>query len=261
MDPHVVIEFVRAWAPWLPLLVAALDTAGLPLPLPAELLLIVAGSFAAGGLLPLALALPLGALAAIAGDHVGFLVGRRLGARVAARRLRRFSGIDRPGELAGAAVRRYGALAVPVARFIPGVRTVVMLLAGGFGVRYRWFLIADILGAAAWSTGYLLLGISLGPSWYEAAADRVGWEGLAVLLIATLAGAAAYAYRRRLAGLRLDRTRHVISGERLPAAISAGMDRAVVAAGVRPDPLRQDRDPRHSSTTPAIEEEAMEEIP
>lgn len=191
------LELVRTWAPWLPLVAVALETAGIPLPLPSELLLVLTGSFVAGHLLALPLVLILGALAGAAGDHTGFLVGRRFGPRVAQRACRRFPGAGRTVTLVTAAVQRFGALAVPLACFIPGVRNVVMLLAGGLGVRYRWFLIADAVGSTAWSTFYVRLGVSLGASWYETVGDRVGWRGLLALLAVLLLAVAAYLYRHR----------------------------------------------------------------
>lgn len=218
MTPHALIELVRSWVPSLPLLAVFLDTAGLPLPLPPEVLLIVVGSFAAGGLMPLPLTLVLAALAGIAGDHAGFLLGRRIGRRVTRGRAREF---PRPGSAwryAGVLVQRFGALALPAIRFVPGLRTVAVVLAGAAGVNYRSFLVADAIGTATWSTAYVLLGFSLGPTWYETAAARVGPEGLLILLGLMLAGLIPWAYRQRHRLARFGGPRRVLGRGRNAAS-------------------------------------------
>lgn len=72
-----------------------------------------------------------------------------------------------------------------------------MILLGALGVRYRSFLISDVVGTIMWASVYVVLGYLLGPPWYHDAVQRVGPEGVLVLLALALVGAAYYAYRHR----------------------------------------------------------------
>src|SRR5262249_32807475 len=64
-------------------LIVFMETAGVPLP--GEITLILAGVAAHGGSLDLPLAIAVGALAAILGDNVGYVIGRYGGRRVVLR--------------------------------------------------------------------------------------------------------------------------------------------------------------------------------
>jgi membrane-associated protein len=97
--------------------------------LPGDTLLIAAGVFAAQGKLPIALLLPIVAIAAIAGYQVGYLIGERAGPRVFKRKdglLFREEYVDRAQDF----FTRHGGKAILLARFIAVVRTFVPLVAG-----------------------------------------------------------------------------------------------------------------------------------
>jgi membrane-associated protein len=90
------------------------------------------------------------AIGATTGDHIGYLVGRHGGPRLRESRVIARLGVVRWDRAAGLA-RRHGFWALLVSRLVPVVRTVMPLVAGAGGLRYRWFLLASILGAIAWS--------------------------------------------------------------------------------------------------------------
>lgn len=99
-------------------------------------------------------------LAAIAGDQVGFLLGRRYGRRLFkddARILR----TDRLDE-AEAFFDRHGALALVLGRFVPIVRTYVPFAAGTARMRYRHFVTWNVLGSISWVGLMTLVGVLLG---------------------------------------------------------------------------------------------------
>lgn len=100
---------------------------------------------------------------AVAGDSIGYYLGRRYGDRL------RDSGIvrkvgqqhwDRAGEL----LRRRGAWAVFAARFMPVVRTLVPASAGASKLEYGRFLPASIAGAVCWSALHIGIGATAGAS-------------------------------------------------------------------------------------------------
>src|SRR5882757_7095573 len=128
--------------------------------LPGDSLLFTAGLLTASTLsLPLTLVFaPLGA---VAGAQVGYLLGRRFGPAL----------IERPSRprmtLAAQRAREhlesYGVgRAVVLARFIPGVRTVMNPLAGALRIDARKFTQWQVIGGVIWTVGLVLAGHLLG---------------------------------------------------------------------------------------------------
>jgi membrane-associated protein len=102
-----------------------------------------------------------GFVAAVAGDSVGYWLGKKFGKRVFSRKdslLLHESHIGR----AEVFYDRYGAKTVVIARFIPIVRTLAPVLAGVGNMRYRVFLTYNIVGGALWGIGIPLAGYWLG---------------------------------------------------------------------------------------------------
>lgn len=138
------------------------ESAGLPLP--GETAVLTAGGLAAAGHLALPLVVLVAAGAAIAGDTVGYWLGRRGG--------RAF--LLRDGFLAThrrhAVVRadrffeRYGIAAVFLGRWVPGVRVVAALMAGAARMPWRRFAVANAVGAFAWAGTVASLAAALGPT-------------------------------------------------------------------------------------------------
>lgn len=94
---------------------------------------------------------------AVAGNQVGYLIGRRTGTRVWARQGGRVLNRDHL-ERAHRLFERWGFWAVVVARWLPWVRTLAPLVAGAARMDRRVFLTASIIGAVAWVPGLILLG-------------------------------------------------------------------------------------------------------
>ena len=94
-------------------------------------------------------------VAAVAGDAVGYLSGRRLGRPWVLRRAGRGA-----SHLAGAErfYQRYGWFAVVVCRFIPWVRTFTPIVAGMARMTYPRFVSANVTGALVWGAGLVVLG-------------------------------------------------------------------------------------------------------
>lgn len=130
--------------------------------LPGDSLLFTAGLLSASGTLPsiwlLLLTIP---LAAIAGDQVGYAIGRKAGPAVFKRpesRLFRKEHVERSREY----FDRYGGRTVLLARFIPIVRTFAPVMAGASQMNYRTFTIYNIIGGVLWGAGLTALGYLLG---------------------------------------------------------------------------------------------------
>jgi membrane-associated protein len=130
--------------------------------LPGDSLLFTAGLLSATGTLPdlwvLLVTIP---IAAIAGDQVGYAIGRKAGPAVFKRPDSRFfreEYVERSREF----FDRYGARTIVIARFVPIVRTLAPVMAGVSRMNYRTFLIFNIIGGIGWGVGVTTLGYFLG---------------------------------------------------------------------------------------------------
>jgi membrane-associated protein len=111
--------------------------------------------------LPLPLLLVGCLVAAIAGDQVGYVVGRRIGPSLFNRPESRFfkrENVDK----AQAFFDRYGAKTIVLARFVPVVRTFAPIVAGVSKMHYRTFVTFNIVGGSLWALGVTTLGYFLG---------------------------------------------------------------------------------------------------
>ncbi len=131
--------------------------------LPGDSLLFTLGVLAAGGVLHLPLAVVgLGVLlAAVAGDQVGYLLGRRFGPRVFSRPDSRWFSRSH-AERARAFFARHGSRAVVLARFLPVVRTFTPVVAGVARMPRGRFTAYNVVGALVWTAGLLSVGFYLG---------------------------------------------------------------------------------------------------
>jgi membrane-associated protein len=132
--------------------------------LPGDSLLFTAGLLTADGrylAYPLWLVCLLITVAAIAGDQVGYLFGRRVGPALFRRpdsRLFKQEYLTKAQEF----FDRYGARSIVLARFVPIVRTFTPIVAGVSGMNYRVFVAYNVIGGVLWGTGVTVLGYFLG---------------------------------------------------------------------------------------------------
>ena len=150
--------------------------------IPGETAVVVGGVLASVGSVRLWLIIVVVVVCAIAGDNIGFVVGRTFGSRLLTRsRLRDNAAIKR----ATALLHKHGGLAVLIGRFVALVRAVVPGIAGLSGLRYRTFLLFNVLGGVLWGVGFTLLGFVVGRSFSKALSDFTA-AGLLVLGCAVL---------------------------------------------------------------------------
>jgi membrane-associated protein len=101
------------------------------------------------------------AVAAVAGDQVGYAFGNRLGPALMKREQSRFL---KPEYFLKAEMffTRHGPKAIILARFVPIVRTFTPVVAGASNMHYRTFVKFNVIGGVVWSVGFVMLGYSLG---------------------------------------------------------------------------------------------------
>ncbi len=129
--------------------------------LPGASMLFTAGLLASQGLFNIWILIPLLTIAAILGDNAGYWFGAKVGYRLFLRPDSRFfrqEHLKRAKEF----YDRHGFLAIVLARFIPVIRTFAPIVAGVVRMRYRAFVVYNIVGALLWASGVTFLGFYLG---------------------------------------------------------------------------------------------------
>jgi membrane-associated protein len=139
------------------------EEAGVPLPfLPGDVILLAAGYLAAVHSTHLLLFLALGYGSAVAGALLCYLVSRHLGRRAVLRWGRHVHLTPRRLEKAEAWLARRGALAIFVARVLPGTRINASIAAGCLRLPVRTFIAGVLPSTVVWLGGFTLLGFLLG---------------------------------------------------------------------------------------------------
>jgi membrane-associated protein len=101
--------------------------------------------------------------AAVIGDQVGFLLGRKTGPKIFDKPDNRFFKKKYALE-AHEFYERHGGKAIILARFVPILRTFVPFIAGVADMSYRRFVAFNIFGGIGWVLTMTLLGYFLGKS-------------------------------------------------------------------------------------------------
>ena len=128
--------------------------------LPGDSLLVTAGVFAHLGLLDLVLLNVLLVPCAILGDTVNYSMGLRAGPAI----FRREDGrLFKRAHLVSAQrfYERHGGKTIILARFIPILRTFAPFAAGMAKMRYRRFLLFNVVGGLGWVASMTLIGFAL----------------------------------------------------------------------------------------------------
>lgn len=128
--------------------------------LPGDTLLFGAGIIAATGGLPLWWTIAAIAVAAIAGDNIGYQIGKSLGRRL----FKKDSLVFRHDYImrAEAFYEKHGSKTMLLAHFVPLVRTFVPVTAGAAHMNRKLYFVFDAIGCSAWAASTTLLGYFLG---------------------------------------------------------------------------------------------------
>jgi membrane-associated protein len=157
---HIVRHALVHWG-YLALFAGLLgENAGLPLPGETILMFAAFLSHKSNGL-QLPWLILVGIAAAVAGDNLGFFIGRRLGPHLLGWMCSKFHMED---DIAAATdqIQRHGPATVFWARYIVGLRTIAGPVAGAMGMDWKTFLLYNGLGAASWVTATALVGYAFG---------------------------------------------------------------------------------------------------
>jgi membrane protein DedA with SNARE-associated domain len=171
-------------------LLVGVESAGVPVP--GETSLIAAAVLASQGQLSLPIVIAVAGAAAIVGDNVGYLIGRRGGRWLLVRPGRWQQGRARFLTRGEAFFERHGAKAVFFGRWVPWLRITAAWLAGTNRMWWPRFLFWNALGGITWAASIGLAAYFLG----KAAAAILGAVGVAVLALIVVVGLAVLLVRR-----------------------------------------------------------------
>ncbi len=128
--------------------------------LPGDTLLFGAGILAASGALPLWWTIAAIAFAAIAGDNIGYQIGKSLGPKL----FKKDSVVFRHEYIMKAETfyEKHGSKTMLLAHFVPLVRTFVPVTAGAAKMNRKLYFVFDAIGCTAWAVSTTLIGYYLG---------------------------------------------------------------------------------------------------
>ena len=132
--------------------------------IPGETALLYGGVLAWYERVPLPAVFAAGALGAIVGDSIGYLVGARWGKPIVEGRIGRLIGEQRWAR-ARRHLARKGLFTIIAGRFPPVARTLVPILAGSARMPYHRFLLGNVVGGVVWAIASTLLGYLAGDAW------------------------------------------------------------------------------------------------
>ncbi|MBI2270552.1 MAG: VTT domain-containing protein [Bacteroidetes bacterium] len=153
--------------------------------LPGDSLLFTAGLFARMGYMNIAFLVLLLFIAAVVGDNTNYFIGRNIGLNVLKLKLRgkilvKQEYLDKTHSF----YEKYGIKTIIMARFVPIVRTFAPFVAGIAEMKYRTFLLFDLLGGALWIGSLTFAGYFLGH--FEIIRNNIEKVAIAIILISVL---------------------------------------------------------------------------
>jgi membrane protein DedA with SNARE-associated domain len=170
--------------------------AGVPIPLPADLVMFTVGQQVAAGRFPLWLAVVGFEAIAVLGTTTLFLICRGPAHRIIARFGPRLGLTEARLGRAAALAEAHGRPGLAVGRALPGLRTLTVVAAGASGLAARRALPALVLGSSVFLQVHLVLGLILGPL-AARAFDQAKGPALAAAAAAAVAALVYWRARRR----------------------------------------------------------------
>lgn len=186
-----LLQSLATWG--LPLLFATTFASCLALPVPSSLLMLAAGAFVASGDLPVSGVVLAALTGAIAGDQLGYWLGRLGHARLGGRGGKNAGKARRR---AGAILQKRGAMGVFLSRWLfSPLGPYVNVAAGALAMAPLRFTLWAVLGEIVWVAAYVALGVGFASNITlaaELAQDTTGLFSAAILAAAL----GAWLYRR-----------------------------------------------------------------
>jgi membrane-associated protein len=188
VKPENIVKFGGDWGPFVVMAVIFAET-GLLVGFffPGDSLLFTAGLFvgmgAKGGIEFNIIGLLIGVfLAAVIGNTVGYLFGRSVGPAL----FKRDDSLifkKKYLEMTRNFYEKNGRMAIILGRFLPIIRTFVPVLAGAIKLDFWRFTLYNVIGGAAWTASFILIGYFLGARFPGPIKDNLDFIVIALIVI------------------------------------------------------------------------------
>ena len=154
--------------------------------LPGDSLMFASGLLCATGVLDHSIELVIGSIfiTAVIGNVFGYYFGYKAGPSLYSRKDTFFFRKSHI-KIAEDYYEKYGMKTLVMGRFLPVIRTFAPIVAGIIKMAFGKFMLANILGAAAWVGSLVSLGCYLGTVWPEAE-KYLGYIILALILVTAI---------------------------------------------------------------------------
>jgi membrane protein DedA with SNARE-associated domain len=164
---------------------------------PGDLILALGGVYASQGKLSLLGVIVVGTLAAIAGESIGFWLGRHFGVRLLRRLPVIGTRLSKVIEESEGYFKKHGGKTVAIGRYATAAGAFIPFTAGAARMSYPRFLAFDVPAIMVWATGISIFGFYFGRNleFIDKVLSRFGYG---VLAVAILFFAGRYLWKRRL---------------------------------------------------------------
>jgi membrane-associated protein len=162
---------------------------------PGDTVVLVAATAARGPVEFIALAIAV-ILGSLAGESLGFFLGRYFGPRIRRSTLGRRIG-EKNWVRAETYLERRGGIAVAISRFLPVFHSLVPLVVGSSAMRYRTFIAWTVPACTVWAVTYIAVGAFAAGS-YRSLEGQLQWAGAIFVGIIVVALAILFLIRRLL---------------------------------------------------------------
>ncbi|RZS38845.1 membrane protein DedA with SNARE-associated domain [Herbihabitans rhizosphaerae] len=172
-------------------------------------------------------------ICAIAGQSVGFFIGKFFGPKIRKSKLVEKHGAN-GWDKATDVLRRRGSWAVLIAIFLPVMRTLVPAAAGASGLPFRKFFPAVAVGATAWCALHIGIGAAAGEAaeQVEKAVGNASWIILGVIAVLVI----LFILRKRKKAKAAEENDQTPTGDAADVPTGGGAVVAATAAGEESDP-------------------------
>jgi membrane protein DedA with SNARE-associated domain/membrane-associated phospholipid phosphatase len=163
---NIILPHINQWVYYALFVMTFLETSALlGFLVPGESMVVIAGLLASRGVLELNYVIYIASLGAIAGDTVGYFIGRHFGEKFLTKYGKYFFLKKEHLDEAKEFFDKHGGKTVFLGRFMAWLRAFSPVIAGISKMHYPKFLFFNVAGGIAWATIFSLVGYFVGNSW------------------------------------------------------------------------------------------------
>jgi undecaprenyl-diphosphatase len=163
---NIILPHINQWVYYALFVMTFLETSAfLGFLVPGESMVVIAGLLASRGVLELDYVIYIATLGAIAGDTVGYFIGRSFGEKFLTKYGKYFFIKKEHLDEAKEFFNKHGGKTVFLGRFMAWLRAFSPVIAGISKMLYPKFLFFNVVGGIAWATTFSLVGYFVGNSW------------------------------------------------------------------------------------------------